>query len=180
MENITNPENESGAERPAYGTPEPGAPRYQNSGTEQPTGPQAVPGATFFDTIRSWGVVRTDEGRWVAGVCTGLARRWNMNPMVVRGLFVLLSLLTGVGLAVYGLLWLLLPHPDGRIHAQQVLTGTVTAGFFGGVIAVLLDLPSGAGPWGPWHHGGLFPLALIALVVWFVLRNRSAHSRTHH
>ena len=64
--------------------------------------------------------------------------------MLVRGLFVLVSLFFGLGQALYGLLWLLLPHPDGRIHAQQALCGAFTAGYFGAVIAVLLGRPATA------------------------------------
>jgi phage shock protein PspC (stress-responsive transcriptional regulator) len=124
-----------------------------------PTSPTA-PGAPFFDRIRAFGVVRPDEGRWVAGAAAGLARRWGVDPLVVRGLFVAAALFTGIGLVAYGLAWLFLPHPDGRIHAQEVLAGRVTAGFVGGVVAVLLDggAPSApwGGPWG-WERGGWAP-----------------------
>jgi len=174
---------------PSYGSPEePRPPRpdqpqqahQQAFGTSHeppvtPGGPAVPPGARFFDTIRSWGVVRPDDGRWAAGVCAGLARRWGMKPGTVRILFVLTGLLTGIGLATYGVLWLLLPHPDGRIHAQQVLSGTVSAGFFGGLLAVLADHPF-AGSWSdtgaPWRHHGpaVLPLALIALAIWWLLR----------
>jgi phage shock protein PspC (stress-responsive transcriptional regulator) len=188
MDNTSSFNHESGSpdHHPAYGssgrpTTEPGQP---GSGTGPGTGgngPTARPGAPFFDTIRSWGVVRPDQGRWAAGVCAGLARHWGMKPNVVRALFVAVSLILGFGLALYGLLWLFLPHPDGRIHAQQVLTGTITAGFVGAVVAVLIDRPFLGVPWaqapGPWHHGaGLLPLILIGLGAWWLIRhNRNAH-----
>jgi phage shock protein PspC (stress-responsive transcriptional regulator) len=201
---MTHPEQEpaSALDLPAYGSPSDshshsdqasahpaGEPR-PSFHHEQPVGPERPdhtpgtgnpPGAKFFDAIRGLGVVRPDEGRWAAGVCAGLARRWSMNPMAVRGLFVLVSLLAGVGLALYGLLWLFLPHPDGRIHAQQVLTGTVTAGFIGAAIAVLFGGPFAA-PWGPgaWHHGpGLFPVILIVALVWWIAR-RGRVNHAHH
>ena len=188
MDNTSSFNHESGSpdHHPAYGssgrpTTEPGQP---GSGTGPGTGgngPTARPGAPFFDTIRSWGVVRPDQGRWAAGVCAGLARHWGMKPNVVRALFVAVSLIFGFGLALYGLLWLFLPHPDGRIHAQQVLSGTVTAGFIGAAIAVLFGGPFAA-PWGagPWHHGpGLFPLILIVAVVWWIAR-RGRVNHAHH
>jgi phage shock protein PspC (stress-responsive transcriptional regulator) len=151
----------------------------------QAPGPQAVPPggpgvAHFFDRIRAFGAVRPDEGRWAAGVAAGLARRWGVDPLLVRGGFVVLALFGGIGLLLYGLGWLFLPHPDGRIHAQEVLGGTVTAGFVGGLLAVLADL-GGSG----WRHddwygprpfgGGLVVVALIALAVWWFASGRHRH-----
>jgi phage shock protein PspC (stress-responsive transcriptional regulator) len=155
----------------------------------QAPGPQAVPPggpgvARFFDRIRAFGAVRPDEGRWAAGVAAGLARRWGIDPLLVRGGFVLLALFGGVGLLLYGLGWLFLPHPDGRIHAQEVLRGTVTAGFVGGLVAVLADL-GGSG----WRHddwygprpfgGGLVMIALIALAVWWFTSGRHGRGPGH-
>src|ERR671939_1716803 len=124
----------------------------------QAPGSQAVPPggpgvAAFFDRIRSYGAVRPDGGRGAAGGAAGLPRRWGLDPVLVRGAFVLAALFGGIGLLLYGLGWLFLPHPDGRIHAQEVLRGTVTAGFVGGVLCVLSDLGgSGSG-----HHGWYRP-----------------------
>jgi hypothetical protein len=91
----------------------------------------------------------------------------------VRGLFVVAGLLSGFGLGLYGLLWLFLPHPDGRIHAQQVMRGVVTGGFVGAVVVLLLDLP---GSWGwerPGHPlGGLAFLALIGFGIWWIVMGR--------
>jgi len=134
----------------------------------------ASPGAEFFDRVRAFGVVRPDDGRWAAGICAGLARRWGLDPLLVRGLFVVAGLVTGIGLGVYGALWLLLPHPDGRIHAQEVLRGTVTAGFVGGVSFVLIDFPlsngvMGGGGWGFQPLGGLATLAVVGLVIWWLV-----------
>jgi len=168
---------------PAYRSPEP--PRSAagtGSGTGTGTGTEPGSGSgprpawrtsadRFFAGVRSWDVVRPDHDRRIAGVCAGLARRWNMSPTSVRILFVLVGLLTGLGLAAYGVLWLLLPHQDGRIHAQQALDGTFTAGFVGGVVAIVVDHPLGD-PWsgsGPWHHS-LVPFALVALGIWWLVR----------
>jgi phage shock protein PspC (stress-responsive transcriptional regulator) len=146
-----------------------------------PGGPSAPPGAEFFDRIRGLGVVRPDEGRWAAGVCAGLARRWGLDPLLVRGLFVAVSIAGGFGLALYGVLWLLLPHPDGRIHAQEVLRGVVTAGFVGAAIFTVVGLPLHNGAFG-WRDGGfgvlggLTSLALIGFGIWwFVTRGPGSH-----
>lgn len=47
--------------------------------------------------------------RWIAGVCSGLARRFGMSPGVVRLLFVLSCLLPGPQVLIYVLLWIVVP-----------------------------------------------------------------------
>jgi phage shock protein PspC (stress-responsive transcriptional regulator) len=56
-------------------------------------------------------LVRPDD-RWIAGVCSGLARRFGMQPNTVRLIFVLSCLLPGPQFVVYLVLWILMP--DGR------------------------------------------------------------------
>lgn len=130
-----------------------------------------------FDKIRALGIVRPDEGRWFAGVAAGLAHRWGVDPLLVRGGFVALSLVFGIGLFVYGACWLLLPHPDGRIHAQEVTRGTVTAGFVGAVLATLVGLPFG-NMWGNgpgWGGGtGLVSVVVIGVLIWWLARRKGA------
>src|SRR4051794_7991780 len=121
--------------------------------TEEPTPPGGPGVAQFFDRIRRYGAVRPDDGRWFAGVAAALARRWGVDPLLVRGGFVLLAIFGGIGLLLYGLGWLFLPHPDGRIHAQEVLRGVVTAGFIGGLLFVLADLGSSGWGRGGWYGG---------------------------
>jgi phage shock protein PspC (stress-responsive transcriptional regulator) len=176
----TTPPEPSHPDQPSWGSAPPTPPT--SSGTDDPiptptstptptptTANTGQPGARFFDAIRRLHIVRPDEGRWAAGVAAGLARRWNIHPTAVRIGFVLLTLLGGLGITLYGLGWLLLPHPDGRIHAQQVLTGTVTAGFIGAVLTVLAGGPFFGGPF---VHGPLLVLALIGFIVWRVTRHR--------
>ena len=55
------------------------------------------------------GLVRPRSGRFMAGVCAGLARRFGMRPGVVRLLFVLSVLLPGPQVLVYIALWVLMP-----------------------------------------------------------------------
>jgi phage shock protein PspC (stress-responsive transcriptional regulator) len=124
----------------------------------------------FFNRIRATGATRPDDGRWIAGVAAGLARRWEVDPILVRGGFVALTFAGGLGVVLYGLAWLLLPQDDGRIHVQQAIRGDITIGFVGALILSLAAIGSGGGG-GPWHDGfwfnWSFPGALIlaALVV---------------
>jgi phage shock protein PspC (stress-responsive transcriptional regulator) len=136
-----------------------------------PSGPSTPPAARFFDTIRSSGVVRPDrgQGRMVAGVAAGLARRTNLDPIVVRAAFIVLTFVGGLGVSLYGLAWLFLPQPDGRIHAQQLLAGRLTAGFVGALLATLAVTD------------GVAPLVIAAVAVTLILmlaRNRTGDAIT--
>jgi phage shock protein PspC (stress-responsive transcriptional regulator) len=54
-------------------------------------------------------LVRPRQGRIVAGVCAGLARRFGWSPAAVRLLFLLSCLLPGPQILVYLVLWVLVP-----------------------------------------------------------------------
>ena len=53
---------------------------------------------------------RSEKGRVVVGVCSGLAEHFNTDPIFVRLIFVLLSLINGLGIIIYTVLWLVLPR----------------------------------------------------------------------
>ncbi|MGB2568900.1 MULTISPECIES: PspC domain-containing protein [Micromonospora] len=57
-------------------------------------------------------LVRPREGRMLAGVCAGLARRFNTSPNLIRLLFLLSLLLPGTQVIVYLVLWILMPNED--------------------------------------------------------------------
>lgn len=54
-------------------------------------------------------LVRVEEGKMIAGVCTGLARYLGVDVTVVRLLFALLTLFVGGGVLLYLILWLIMP-----------------------------------------------------------------------
>src|SRR5262249_58867454 len=45
----------------------------------------------------------------VAGVCGGLAQYFGLDPVIVRLIFVLVTLTTGIGFIAYPVLWLVMP-----------------------------------------------------------------------
>ena len=57
----------------------------------------------------STALVRPSRGRLIAGVCAGLARRFDMKPWQVRALFVISCLLPGPQFLLYIALWIFLP-----------------------------------------------------------------------
>ena len=55
-------------------------------------------------------LARPRDDRWIAGVCSGLARRFGLSPNVVRLLFVISCLLPGPQFLLYLALWVVLPQ----------------------------------------------------------------------
>lgn len=53
---------------------------------------------------------RPRAGRWLGGVCSGLAAATGLEAWVWRLLFVVLALWGGAGLVVYLLLWIFVPE----------------------------------------------------------------------
>lgn len=173
-------------------TPQPPVPDPAGSPTEplppfdsaeNPTRPLPRPNG-FFTWLRSLGIVR-GEDRWVGGVCEGIATRTGLDPVLVRGLFIVLGLFGG-GLLLYGLAWALLPEPDGRIHAEEALRGSWTSGTTGALVACVLGGGSPSIFWsGDGLLGGFFWTlfwvgGLGLLVYWLFTRNgRGAVSDPH-
>jgi len=52
---------------------------------------------------------RSRRDRMIAGVCGGLAEYFNVDPTVVRLIFVLFFILGGAAFLVYLLMWLIVP-----------------------------------------------------------------------
>lgn len=55
------------------------------------------------------GLSRPAEGRWIAGVCAGLSRRFGVTTAGVRVIFVVSVLFPGPQFLIYILLWILMP-----------------------------------------------------------------------
>jgi len=54
-------------------------------------------------------LVRTDQERMVGGVCGGLAQYFQIDPVLVRLAFVLLTIYGGIGPVLYLILLFLMP-----------------------------------------------------------------------
>ena len=160
--------------------------------------PQSAPesGSTrrFFDSLRGSGLLRTNE-RWIAGVAGGVAYRFGLDPVLVRCVWVVLSIFSGVGLVLYGVAWALLPEEsDGRIHLEEALSGRFNAGLAGAIGMTIVGMSTiGDGFIPDWYIGlwgfpgvaapvwSLFWLGLTVLAVIFAVRfaqNRRGHHGT--
>ncbi len=146
-------------------------------GPSDPAGSAAAPGPSdpqgprvTRDEIRDLRTLRRTVGphRYLAGVSGGVARHLDIDPVVVRVLFVVLTFFGGVGLLLYAAFWLVLPA-DGAAKAifnldQRSLTFAIV-----GVLGFSAFLLIG-GSWG--GFGFPWPLTVLGIVVAAVLLSR--------
>ncbi len=84
-----------------------GAPFTTSSGQQQSyTGAQTGAGRKTEETKRLY---RDERDKLLAGVASGLANYLNVDPAIIRVLFVLLAIFGGSGILVYIVLWIVLP-----------------------------------------------------------------------
>ncbi len=61
---------------------------------------------------------RDSDNRVFGGVCSGLAAYWNMDPTIMRVIFVVLVLIGGSGVLIYLILWIIMP--EAQTTAQKL------------------------------------------------------------
>lgn len=165
-----------------------------NDTTPPSAAPGPAPGGSsdrFFSWLRGLGIVRGGD-RWFAGVAGGIAAKAGIDPLIVRGVFVVLAVLGGPGILLYLAGWLLLPDRAGRIHLEELLRGRASAGAIATavVLGAILVIPlviwmfraifGGPWAWGMWGlpdwmqvvlgvlwWAVLLPAAIVWLIVWF-------------
>lgn len=143
---------------PQYGPQPDPQPDPQYGPQPDPQRPRTRATTSFFDSVRRTGLVRTDQ-RWVGGVAGGLAQRLNVDPVLVRCIWAVLCVFSGVGLLLYGIAWALLPEEgDGRIHLQQALHGEAESGLAGAAAAVVAGFVL--------QHRGVLPVWWYATDDW--------------
>jgi len=121
-----------------------------------------------------WTVRRSVTDRKVSGLSAGLARAWDVDPMLVRVGFAVLALSGGIGLVLYAAGWLMLPAedkdqsqleewiPQTRTWSREVKIGVVVAACIIGALALSWLVPFS------------FSAALVVAAVWYFgyYRNR--------
>ena len=60
-------------------------------------------------TVAPRRLTRVREGKMLAGVCTGIARYFGVDPVLVRVGFAAATLLSGAGLLLYIACWVVMP-----------------------------------------------------------------------
>lgn len=152
-----------------------------SSGTETPPPHPGQAGQhRFFTWMRGLGIVRQDA--WIGGVCGGIATRLGIDPVIVRGIAVVVAVLGGPVFLLYAAGWLLLPDANDGIHLESLLRGVFEPPIVGiGVLALITFLPiaqgvwwAGAQFWGEpfWPQSlgrALWSLIVLGLIVAFVV-----------
>jgi phage shock protein PspC (stress-responsive transcriptional regulator) len=123
-------------------------------------------------------LVRSRHGRLIGGVCSGLGAHFDVDPILFRIAFVGLAIFSGIGIALY-LAILLLVAEEGASHAPICLRRSSWRSVLGVVVVIVaagtaLHAAGHAGHRSAWGFGvGIGSLALvggIAALVWLRLR----------
>jgi phage shock protein PspC (stress-responsive transcriptional regulator) len=112
----------------------------------------------------------------LAGVAGGMAEYCNVDPIIVRIAFVVLTLFGGVGLVLYGSGWLLMSDRDQPSSARELFNGSRRHQAIVAVAAVLigivtLDFVSRGPFWfgGGWRVGHALGWIVIAGVIGYLV-----------
>lgn len=52
---------------------------------------------------------RSTSNKMIAGVCAGVGKYFNLDPTIIRVLYVLMVFFAGFGILLYLILWLVIP-----------------------------------------------------------------------
>ena len=123
-----------------------------------------------------WTLQRSTTDGKLAGVCAAVATRYGIDPLLVRIVCVLLALSDGVGLALYGAAWALLPTDKDPVPPLQRMipalgqwsrtTLSICVAVWTLVVVVVA---------GQFLTIGLGPVLIVAALWWFgVIKPRNA------
>lgn len=165
-------ENTSGSDVPPTGADEPQPQAHQATQTAPPPpydGGPRVTGEEMRDLTR---LTRSSTDKHVAGVAGGIGRHLDIDPVIVRVAFVVLTFFGGSGLLVYGACWLLLPsdnEPKAKIDLDPRSRSVALLAV--GALAVLATVGEvfGDGWGGFWFP---FPVLIVGGIAWWLLTRR--------
>lgn len=121
---------------------------------------------------------RSSRQKVVAGVCGGLGRYCDVDPVIFRIVIGVLSVTGGVGLIFYGFAWLLLPlEGEEENEARRLLSGRVEGASLVAVLFALIGCGlflSMLGNGGTLAFSAMLTLAVIGFSVWTQTRRTAA------
>ncbi|MFI1567090.1 PspC domain-containing protein [Streptomyces sp. NPDC020490] len=131
----------------AGGHTDPGAGARAGAGTEREGEPAPMP------------LRRDRRYKMLGGVCAGLGRQCDMDPVIFRITLVVLSATGGLGLIFYGFAWLFVPYEDeDENEVRKLLTGRVD----GSALAAVLFALVGCGVFlSMLKNGGVLAFAVV-------------------
>ena len=71
-------------------------------------------------------IYRSKNDKIIAGICGGLAKYFEVDPAIVRIIFILLFFFKGIGFLVYLIMWIVVPYDPNEVrifHARAGKTG---------------------------------------------------------
>jgi phage shock protein PspC (stress-responsive transcriptional regulator) len=114
------------------------------------------------------------DGRMLAGVASGLGAYFNVDPIVFRIAFVVLTFTGGVGLLLYAALWIAVPPAGASESIGQAALRRPNARTWIGIVLVLLAIAILSGELGMNHPGVIWGLVLVTLGVLLLRKEPSA------
>ncbi len=141
-------------------------------------------------------LTRSESNKMIAGVCGGLAEYLNLDPVLVRLAFVVLGLASGMGFLIYLILAIITPTEsqvgvkpaayvernlqqlgDSFSHSIEQARNNHSAPMVAAGTLIMLGLYFLLQNFGLQINLGLFwPVVIIGLGVWLLLRRRSNKS----
>ncbi|MEO6711984.1 MAG: PspC domain-containing protein [Mycobacteriales bacterium] len=120
---------------------------------------------------------RSSTDRYVGGVCGGLGRYFDIDPVIIRVAIACLTIFGGAGVLMYVVAWLLIPDEGRQLSAAQaarrdgargrellILAVVVIAGLVS--VGAVFDHGAGDGDW-------VLPVLLLAGYAWWRRDSRS-------
>jgi phage shock protein PspC (stress-responsive transcriptional regulator) len=117
------------------------------------------------------------NNRVIAGVCSGLAEYFTIDPILIRLAFVVLAFAGGASLLAYIVLWIVMPRAEGSPGTTTFGPPAQGAVWLGGLLIVLgfLFLVGNTGIFWWWNWSFFWPLALVALGLLILSRRMGTH-----
>ncbi|RZS90315.1 phage shock protein C (PspC) family protein [Motilibacter rhizosphaerae] len=107
---------------------------------------------------------RSRSDRKVAGVCGGLGAGLGIDPLVLRVVFVLLTVFGGAGILAYALAWLLLAEPEAaEAPAEALVRGRGDSSVVLPIVGVVVGIAAFGHTLGNGPTGFVVVLTLLAL-----------------
>ena len=72
-------------------------------------------------------LVRPRVGRKIAGVCLGFAEFFDLDVTLVRLVWLIVSVMTGIGLLAYPIAWIVMPEEPAQLPAAPPVAEHVTS-----------------------------------------------------
>ncbi|WP_446665212.1 PspC domain-containing protein [Flexivirga sp. B27] len=124
----------------------------------------------LFAAARRLGLVRDGSEKWLGGVAAGLARRWAVDPLIVRAGLILITCIFGIGIPIYFIAWTLLPDDSGEIVAEKAVRHGDTSSIVLCIAAVTLSVGGFGAFWSIGSGWGLSGQAIgLGLLAWAFL-----------